>query len=69
MQNLKQNPPQPEIERLRDEVAEVVLDPDRWLRTPNDQLGGREPLDLAQSEAGRQTVRHLIEAIKYGTTT
>ena len=69
MRNLKQHPLQPEIEELRREVAEVVLDPERWLRTPNDLLGGREPLDLAQSKEGRQMVRDLIEAIKHGMVT
>jgi uncharacterized protein (DUF2384 family) len=70
MQNLRQDPLPDQLEDLRREVAEVVLDPDRWLVTPNDQLGGREPLDLARSgDEGRQMVRDLIEAIKHGMTT
>jgi len=56
------------VDDLRKDVDEVVLDPDRWLRTPNDQLGGREPIDLLNSgqEADQQKVRDLIEAIKHG---
>ena len=56
------------IDGLRKDVVELVLDPDRWLRTPNDQLGGREPIDLLNSgrEADQQKVRELIEAIKHG---
>ena len=55
-------------DRILRDVEEVVLDPDRWLRTPNDQLDGREPIDLLNSanESDRQKVRDLIEAIKHG---
>jgi len=63
------NPQIDPIDDLRREVAEVVLDADRWLTTPNDQLGGREPLDLARSgDSGLQVVRDLIAAIKNGST-
>lgn len=56
---------------LRSEIADVVLDPDRWIKTPNDQLGGRKPIDLVNSadEAERQRLRDLIEAIKHGMFT
>ena len=63
------NPQIDPIDDLRREVAEVVLDADRWLTTPNDQLGGREQLDLARSgDNGLQIVRDLIAAIKNGST-
>lgn len=63
-------PPQ-SINDLRDEIADVILDPDLWIETPNDQLGGRKPIDLVNSadEAERQRVRDLIEAIKHGMFT
>ena len=53
--------------QLKD-AGEVVLDSERWLRTPNDQLGGREPIDLINSpaECDHQLVRDLIDAIKHG---
>ena len=56
------------IEELRREAGEVVLDPDRWLRTPNDQLGGREPIDLIRT-GQKQQVLDLIGAIKGGMFT
>ncbi|MGH9822050.1 MAG: hypothetical protein ACREDR_02155 [Blastocatellia bacterium] len=30
------------IDEIVRDADEVVLDPEQWLRTPNDQLGGRE---------------------------
>lgn len=69
--NITLDPPQQGTDDLRKEIADIVLDPDRWLITPNDQLGGREPIDLVNSsdEADRQLVRDLIEAIKHGMFT
>lgn len=46
--NITINPPQ-SINDLRNEIAVAVLDPDRWMITPNDQLGGREPIDLSKA--------------------
>jgi len=71
MQNLTYDAAQVKIAELRKEAAEVVLDPDRWLITPNDQLGGREPLDLIKSgrSEDEQKVRDLIESIKHGLFT
>src|SRR5438552_1876258 len=57
-----------EVDEVRREAAEVVLDPDQWLRMPNDQLGGRQPIDLVRS-GQKQQVLDLIEAIKYGMFT
>jgi hypothetical protein len=34
------------IDQISKEAEEVVLDSDRWLRTPHELLGGREPMDL-----------------------
>ena len=69
--NITLDPPQSATDDLRKEIADVVLDPDRWLITPNDQLGGREPIDLVNSgdDVDRQKVRDLIEAIKHGMFT
>jgi uncharacterized protein (DUF2384 family) len=68
MANLTLDPAQLTVDQIRKEAEEVVLDSDRWLRTPNDQLGGREPMDLINSdrEADRRVVWDLIESIKYG---
>ena len=68
MKNITLDPAQAQIDELRREVADVVLDPDRWLITPNDQLGVRETLDLLNSgsEADRQRVHDLLEAIRHG---
>lgn len=70
MPNPALDPMQFTIEKMRREAEEVVLDPDRWLRTPHDLLGGREPIDLIRSgEAGEQLVRDLLESIKHGMFT
>ncbi len=68
MQDLISDPVQIKDHKLHQEMAEVVLDPDRWLKTPHEYLGGREPLDLLNSgdPEDEQHVRNLIEAIKHG---
>lgn len=68
MQNLTYDPTQLRINEVRKEIAQVVLDPDKWLITPHDLLGGREPLDLLNSgnDEDEQKVRDLIESIKHG---
>ena len=68
MQNLIYDAAQVRINEFRREIADVVLDPDRWLITPHDLLGGREPIDLLNTGNARdeQKVRDLIESIKHG---
>jgi Protein of unknown function (DUF2384) len=68
MKNSTLYPTQSVLEELRREAGDVVLDPDRWLITPNDQLGGREPIDLINSGSvsDQQKVHDLIEGIKHG---
>ena len=53
---------------LRNEIADIVQDPDRWLITPHDLLGGREPIDLLNSgnDQDEDRLRELIESIKHG---
>jgi hypothetical protein len=41
MQNLIYDAAQVRINEFRREIADVVLDPDRWLITPHDLLGAR----------------------------
>jgi uncharacterized protein (DUF2384 family) len=71
MQNRTLDRSQSQKDDLIKEVGDVVLDPDRWLRTPNDRLGGREPMDLIESDeaSDQERVRDLIEAIKHGLFT
>lgn len=68
MQNLFADAQQQQTSDLRKEIADVVFDPDRWLITPHDLLGGREPLDLLDSGDAEyeQRLRDLIESIKHG---
>lgn len=68
MQNLIYDAAQVRINEFRREIADVVLDPDRWLITPHDLLGGREPIDLLNTgnAEDEQKVRELIESIKHG---
>jgi uncharacterized protein (DUF2384 family) len=55
--------PLPSIEDL---VRELVDKPDRWLDTPNDQLGGEKPRDLVGTPK-EPVLRNLLEGIKYGS--
>lgn len=72
MQNLThEEAVQHKVDEVRREVGEVVLDPDRWLMTPHDLLGGREPVDLLASgdAADERRVRDLVDSIKHGLFT
>lgn len=60
----------PTSEELRKDAGELFDDPDEWLQTRNEYLGGRTPEDLIESgEEGRVQVRNLLEAIKLGMPT
>jgi uncharacterized protein (DUF2384 family) len=50
---------------LREEVKRLVADPDLWLDTPHDLLGGRTPNEVI-TQGDPQQVRDLLRAIKYG---
>lgn len=57
-------------QELLKDISDLVDDPDRWVRTPNSQLGGRQPLDLINGDdEQRQLLRDLIEAIRFGMFT
>ena len=49
---------------LKEEIREVVPDPETWLTSPNDHLGGREPIDLI-GKSDESLLRDLVRAIKY----
>lgn len=59
----KSPPPLPPIE---DMVRDLVAEPDRWLDTENDQLGGEKPRALIGTSK-EPALRNLLEAIKYGS--
>ncbi|HYH85711.1 MAG TPA: MbcA/ParS/Xre antitoxin family protein [Pyrinomonadaceae bacterium] len=60
----------PTTEELKKEIEEVVLDAPNWLLTPNDQLGGRQPIELVNGgEEDRLQVYNLIKAIEHGMMT
>jgi uncharacterized protein (DUF2384 family) len=46
-------------------IAEVVAEPDQWMDTPNDQLGGNKPRDLIGTPHEGQ-LRDLARSIKIG---
>jgi hypothetical protein len=48
------------------EIAEIVLDPEAWLTTPNGQLGGQSPRDLLDSAMGREILHNLVQTVKSG---
>lgn len=51
-----------------EDVKGVVKDPDTWLDTPNDRLGGQKPRDLINTPDEIQ-LRYLVRAIKSGGIT
>jgi hypothetical protein len=53
---------------IHQELAQVVKDPDIWLDTQNDQLGGRKPGDLVGTPE-EHLIRELIRAAKHGMPT
>jgi len=50
---------------LRQEIDNLVADPERWLNTPNDRFGGRPPLALIGTEE-EHLLREWVGAVKYG---
>jgi hypothetical protein len=53
---------------IREEVAALIAEPEKWLDMPNNQLGGEKPKDLIGTER-EQLLRDLLRAIKYGMMT
>lgn len=62
---LTQSPPVARKPSIRDEAAEIVDDPDVWLDTPLDTLGGRAPRDFI-GKPEEDVLRNLIHQIKHG---
>ena len=54
-----------ELPDLREEVKRLVADPELWLDTPHELLGGRTPNEVI-TQGDPQHVRDLLRAIKYG---
>lgn len=50
---------------LKQEVAQIVADPEVWLHTPNEALGGDSPINLIGTPE-EQRLRDLLRAIKHG---
>jgi len=51
---------------IEDLVRELLAEPDKWLDTKNEQLGGVKPGDL-MGTVNEPVLRNLLEAIKYGS--
>jgi uncharacterized protein (DUF2384 family) len=54
---------------IREELKDIVKDPDAWLNQPNDQLGGKRPRDFLGSPETERPLRDLLRAIKHGIPT
>ncbi len=55
--------PLPSVEDL---VRELISEPDKWLDTKNDQLGGEKPRDLMGTPR-EPVLRNLLEAVMHGS--
>ena len=64
--NIKRNPD--EQVDLKSLISEVIDKPDKWMDTPNDQLGGEKPRDLIGTDR-EERLRELARAIKIGMPT
>lgn len=53
------------IEDVQQAAHELFAEPEQWLNTPNEHLGGEAPADLiAQGKA--DPVRNLLDSIRHG---
>jgi uncharacterized protein (DUF2384 family) len=60
----------PTRHELENDLRKMFDDPEPWLHTPNEHLGGKRPTDVIDSgDEGRERVRDLLEAIKLGLPT
>lgn len=57
-----------EVKGILDEARGVVAEPERWVETPHELLGGLAPIDLAERGA-TGVVRDLLRAIRQGDFT
>ncbi len=46
-------------------TSELLQHPGAWLRTPNENLGNRRPIDLLDTDE-EEKVSNLLNAVKYG---
>ena len=51
---------------VEDLLRELIDEPEKWLDTENDQLGGEKPRKLVGSPK-EPVLRDLLEAIKHGS--
>jgi len=60
----------PTRQELENDIRKMFDDPEAWLQTPNEHLGGKRPAAVIESGSdGRERVRDLLEAIKVGLPT
>jgi uncharacterized protein (DUF2384 family) len=52
---------------IRDEINDIFEEPERWLETPNERLGGQKPRELIGTKNEWQ-LRQLTRMIKHGVT-
>ena len=62
----KKQPHSTPLPAVEDLVRELIDQPDRWLDTENDQLGGEKPRKLVGTPK-EPVLRNLLEAIKHGS--
>jgi hypothetical protein len=62
----KKKPGLPPLPSIEDMVRDLVAEPDKWLDTENDQLGGEKPRQLMGTPK-EPVLRNLLEAIQYGS--
>lgn len=62
----RKKPHSPHSPSIEDLVRELIDEPDRWLDTKNDQLGGETPRALIGTPK-EPVLRNLLEAIQHGS--
>lgn len=56
---------------IRSRVANLVTNPEAWLLTPHDLLGGRAPVELMTSDApgDAEILNSLLDSMEHGSFT
>ncbi len=62
----KKKPHLTSLPSVEDLARALLAEPDKWLDTKHDQLGGVKPRDLVGTSK-EPVLRNLLEAIKYGS--
>jgi hypothetical protein len=62
----KETPHSAALKSVEELARELIAEPEKWLDTENDQLGGEKPRQLVGTPR-EPVLRNLLEGIKHGS--